>query len=77
MFASADVKDYDIELDGKPYTIKGERWLGYVNPQNEEKYFTGMIFDPCENGYELCEAGMITRTRQEFESQTCRVCYFK
>lgn len=39
MFASADVKDYDIELDGKPYTVKGERWLGYVNPQNEKKVF--------------------------------------
>lgn len=77
MFASAEVKDYEIELDGKPYTVKGERWLGYVNPNDEEKWFTGMVFDPCENGYELCEAGMITISKETFEKETCRVTYFK
>ena len=77
MFASAEVKNYEIELDGKPYTVKGERWLGYVNPNDEEKYFTGMVFDPCENGYELCEAGMITISKETFEKDTCRVTYFK
>ena len=77
MFASAEVKDYEFELDGKPYTVKGERWLGYVNPNDEEKYFTGMVFDPCENGYELCEAGMITISKETFEKDTCRVTYFK
>lgn len=77
MFASADVKDYEIEIDGKPFTVKGERWLGYVNPNNEEKYFTGLIFDPKDDGYELCEAGMITVSKEKFEKDTCRVCFFK
>lgn len=31
MFANAEVKDYTIQLDGKPTTIKKERWLGIVN----------------------------------------------
>ena len=30
MFATVWVKDYEIDLDGKPYTVKGERWLGIV-----------------------------------------------
>ena len=31
MFASVEVKDYTIQLDGKPLTIKKERWLGIVS----------------------------------------------
>ena len=44
MFASVEVKDYTIQLDGKPMTVKKERWLGIVNRKDgvvtdEEKYF--------------------------------------
>ena len=44
MFATVWVKDYEIDLNGKPYTVKGERWLGIVHPENEEKYFEGCSF---------------------------------
>ena len=45
MFASVWVKDYTIDLDGKPYTVKGERWLGIVNrkdgqPTGKEPYLS-------------------------------------
>ena len=75
MFASAEVKEYKIELDGKPYSVKGERWLGVINPDDEKKYFEGAIFAPRKTGYQM--DGTITRTKSEFEAETFRVCYFK
>ena len=50
MFASVWVKDYTIDLDGKPFTVKGERWLGLVQRKDgqatgEEPYFSGMAYD--------------------------------
>lgn len=75
MFASAEVKEYKIELDGKPYSVKGERWLGVINPDDPEKYFEGVIFTPKETGYQM--DGTITKAKLEFEAETFRVCYFK
>lgn len=75
MFASAEVKEYKIELDGKPYSVKGERWLGVINPDDPEKYFEGAIFIPKETGYQM--DGTITKAKPEFEAETFRVCYFK
>ena len=37
MFASAEVKEYKIELDGKSYSVKGERWLGVINPYERKE----------------------------------------
>lgn len=82
MFASADVKDYDIELDGKPYTVKGERWLGIVSRKDgvvtdEEHYFEGSVFDYNEETDSYSMAGSVTKTKSEFDAEAARVCFFK
>lgn len=76
MFATVWVKDYEIDLDGKPYTVKGERWLGIVHPENEEKYFEGCSFGLKDNGkYEY--EGEVVRSKREFEEMSKRVTFFK
>lgn len=82
MFASVWVKDYTIDLDGKPYTVKGERWLGIVNrkdgqPTGKEPYFSGMAYDWDEKKQSYSEGAEITRTQQEFEAEAERVTFFK
>lgn len=76
MFADVFVKDYEIQLDGKPYTVKGERWLGVINPDDEENYFEGVNFDfDDEKRYVM--GGDITKTKAEFEAEAKSICYFK
>ena len=75
MFANVFVKDYEIQLDGKPYTVKGERWLGVINPDDEENYFEGVAFDFCQKRYVM--AGDIKKTKAEFEAEAKSICYFK
>lgn len=76
MFASVHVKDYEIQLDGKPYTVKGDRWLGVINPDDEENYFEGVVFDfDDEKRYVM--AGDIKKTKAEFEAEAKSICYFK
>ena len=75
MFASVHVKDYEIQLDGKPYTVKGERWLGVINKEDEENYFEGVSFDFCQKRYVM--AGDITKTKAEFDAEAKSICYFK
>ena len=75
MFASVHVKDYEIQLDGKPYTVKGERWLGVINKEDEANYFEGVTFDFCQKRYVM--GGDITKTKAEFEAEAKSICYFK
>ena len=75
MFASVHVKDYEIQLDGKLYTVKGERWLGVINKEDEENYFEGVTFDFCQKRYVM--GGDITKTKAEFEAEAKSICYFK
>ena len=82
MFASVEVKDYTIQLDGKPYTIKGERWLGIVNRKDgvvtdEENYFEGSVFDYDEKTESYSMAGSVNKTKAEFDAEAARVCFFK
>ena len=82
MFASADVKDYTIQLDGKPMTIKKERWLGIVSRKDgvvtdEEHYFEGSVFDYNEETDSYSMAGSVTKTKSEFDAEVARVCFFK
>lgn len=82
MFASVEVKDYTIQLDGKPYTIKGERWLGIVNRKDgvvtdEENYFEGSVFDYDEKTDSYSMAGSVNKTKAEFDAEAARVCFFK
>lgn len=80
MFADVKIKDYVIDLDGKPYTVKGERWIGLINSKAEkgEPYFTGMVYDWNEDKqeYSVCGAGEIEKTKEEFEAEAERVTYF-
>ena len=76
MFATVWVKDYEIDLDGKPYTVKGERRLGIVHPENEEKYFEGCSFGLKDNGKYKHE-GEVVRSKREFEEMSKRVTFFK
>ena len=75
MFANVFVKDYEIQLDGKPYTVKGERWLGVINKEDEENYFEGVSFDFYQKRYVM--AGDITKTKAEFDAEAKSICYFK
>ena len=76
MFADVRVKDYKIDLDGKPCIIKGERWLGVINRDKEDCYFEGAVFDKRNNGcYEM--GGEVTKTKAEFEAELESVTYFK
>ena len=76
MFANVFVKDYEIQLDGKPYTVKGDRWLGVINKDDEENYFEGVVFDfDDEKRYVL--GGDIKKTKAEFEAEAKSICYFK
>lgn len=82
MFASVEVKDYTIQLDGKPYTVKGERWLGIVNRKDgvvtdEENYFEGSVFDYDEKTDSYSMAGSVNKTKAEFDAEAARVCFFK
>lgn len=82
MFASVEVKDYTIQLDGKPLTIKKERWLGIVSRKdgvvtNEEHYFEGSVFDYNEETDSYSMAGSVTKTKSEFDAEAARVCFFK
>lgn len=82
MFASVEVKDYTIQLDGKPYTVKGERWLGIVNRKDgvvtdEENYFEGSVFDYDEKTESYSMAGSVNKTKAEFDAEAARVCFFK
>ena len=76
MFADVRVKDYIIDLDGKPCIIKGERWLGVINRDNEKRYFCGTVFDKKnDNDYEI--GGEVIKTKAEFEAELESVTYFK
>lgn len=82
MFANAEVKDYTIQLDGKPTTIKKERWLGIVNRKDgvdtdKEHYFEGAVFDYDEETDSYSEGGSITKSKAEFDAEVERVCFFK
>lgn len=82
MFASVEVKDYTIQLDGKPMTVKKERWLGIVSRKDgvvtdEEHYFEGSVFDYNEETDSYSMAGSVTKTKSEFDAETARVCFFK
>ena len=82
MFASVEVKDYVIELDGKPEIIKRERWLGVVNRQNgivtdAEYYFEGAVFDYDEKTDSYSMGGTVKKSRVEFDEQAERVVFFK
>lgn len=77
MFANAEVKDYTIQLDGKPTTIKKERWLGIVNNTDTEHYFEGVVFDYDEETDSYSEGGSITKSKAEFDAEVERVCFFK
>ena len=77
MFASCYVKDYTIQFDGKPYTIKNERWLGVVNKENGENYFEGSVFDYDENSGSYSLDGSIEKTKAEFDNEVESVTFFK
>ena len=82
MFASVEVKDYTIQLDGKPMTVKKERWLGIVNRKDgvvtdEENYFEGAVFDYDEKTDSYSMGGSVTKTKSEFEAESKSVCFFK
>lgn len=77
MFASCYVKDYTIQLDGKPYTIKNERWLGVVNKENGENYFEGSVFDYDEKSGSYSMGSSVTKTKAEFDNEVERVTFFK
>ena len=82
MFASVWVKDYVIDLDGKPYTVKGERRLRLINRTDgqatgEEPYFTGVVYDWREEKQCYEDVGMVTKTKEEFEAEAERVTYFR
>lgn len=77
MFASCYVKDYTIQLDGKPCTIKKERWLGIVNKENEDKYFEGSVFDYDENSGSYSMGGSTEKSKAEFDNEVERVTFFK
>lgn len=82
MFASVEVKDYTIQLDGKPLTIKKERWLGIVSRKDgvvtdDEHYFEGSVFDYNEETDSYSMAGSVTKTKSEFDAEAARVCFFK
>ena len=82
MFASVEVKDYTIQLDGKPMTIKKERWLGIVSRKDgvvtdEEHYFEGSVFDYNEETDSYSMAGSVTKKKSEFDAEAARVCFFK
>ena len=47
MFADVIAKDFEIELDDKPYTVKNERWLGIIlneDAEGDEPYFSAISF---------------------------------
>ena len=82
MFADVKVKPYEIELDGKPHTIKGERWIGIISRKDgvvtdAEHYFEGSVFDYNEktDTYEM--GGSVTKTKAELEKEAQSICYFK
>jgi hypothetical protein len=82
MFASVWVKDYTIELDGKPFVVKNERWLGIVNrkdgqPTGEEPYFSGSVYDWNEQKQKHELGGTVEKSKEEFDAEAERVCFFK
>lgn len=77
MFVNAYVKDYVIDLDGKPYTVKGERWIGLVNPKNPDKYFKGMAFDYDEKTDSYSGSYTTERSKTEYDELVKRTVFFK
>lgn len=77
MFACVWIKDYSINIDGRPHVIKDERWLGYVNPDDEENYFVGISFSKEGEKFSIDMIGAFTKTKKEFDKDSYRVCFFK
>lgn len=82
MFADVKVKPYEISLDRKPYTVKGERWIGIISRKDglvtdADNYFEGSVFDYNEktDTYEM--GGSVTKTKAELEKEAESICYFK
>ena len=61
------IKDYKINLDGKPFTVKGEIWVGSFEGED----FRYAIFDKTENGYVLGGTG--STEKAEVEKQTISI----
>ena len=81
MFADVIAKDFEIELDDKPYTVKNERWLGIIlneDAEGDEPYFSGYIYDWNEelNAYTDGQ-GTISYTRKEFDERAKSVEFFE
>ena len=81
MFADVIAKDFEIELDDKPYTVKNERWLGIIlneDAEGDEPYFSGYIYDWNEdlNAYTDGQ-GTVSYTRKEFDNCAKSVEFFE
>ena len=59
----ASVKDYTIDLDGKPYTVSGQKVVGCW----KRSIFHGAIFGRNKSGYE--HQGEIRWSKSEFKSK--------
>lgn len=77
MFVTVWVKDYTIELDGKPYTVKGDRWFGVIDKNNPEKYFCGGVFDFNEKTGTYTYGGSVSRTETEFYAEAEKYVFIK
>ncbi|MBO4440428.1 MAG: hypothetical protein J5798_13885 [Spirochaetaceae bacterium] len=66
--------DYTIQLDGKPFKVKGERLVGtflesgwQLEATDETPYFRGAVFDRLKDGYDL--GGTVLLSKKEFLSR--------
>lgn len=77
MFVNVWVNDYTILLDGKPYTVNGDRWFGVIDRNNPEKYFCGAVFDFDVKDGTYTYAGEVTRTESEFYAEAKKYVFIK
>ena len=76
MFVNAWIKDYEIQLDGKPYTVRNERWIGVIT-ENPEKYFSGSIYDYDKKTGTYSHGGTTAVSKAEFQARVSDFVLFK
>lgn len=61
-------KPYEIEMDdGKKLTVQDDIYIGTINPNSEEDYFYGAVFDTAEETFLF--QGSLSLSKEDFKER--------
>lgn len=61
-------KPYEIEMDdGKKLTVQDDIYIGTINPNSEEDYFYGAVFDTAEGTFLF--NGSLSLSKEDFKKR--------